>query len=79
MNSEQEEANYIKHCGEKGVESIVETLIDNAPKFDEVTTAVLKKVLAGVLEGALDNLEIARWASKCCDGPDFEDWTEEQL
>lgn len=87
---ESNEELYIKTCGERGVETIVETWLDVACPLDErdvegkFTPAVIKQ-RAG-LRTALENtvsehtteLQRAEWASMLCGGSDYESWLADQ-
>lgn len=71
--AELAEQEYIESYGECGIETIVESWLDTAPKLPHGTRMELRTELFNALM-KLSELEIAQWAAEICGNPDFETW-----
>lgn len=76
-SAERAEQEYIRLHGECGVETILDTWLDSAPKLRPVLSTALRDKLREAL-AMLSDLETAEWASMLNDGPDFEEWMGDQ-
>lgn len=76
-DSERAEHEFIRLHGQCGVETILDTWLDAAPRFKPVVSTALRDKLKEAL-AMLSDVEVAEWASILCEGPGFEEWMGDQ-
>lgn len=73
-STEQRELDYIRTCGECGIETIIDCILDReAPTLED--RFELQERLRIALS-ILSDLEAAEWAAKLCGNPGFEEWMD---
>lgn len=79
---EQLQAEYISICGEKGVDTIVDTILDGVlwlegEEYIHVRERLRLAMKNALTEARLDELDIAEIAAQCVSNPTFEQWIED--
>jgi len=75
--TEQQQAEFIRLHGEHMSETVVLTWMDDGG-LNPDKHAILKRALELTLKATLTDLELAELASRCVQGPTFEEFCEEQ-
>jgi hypothetical protein len=76
--SETAEQMYINQCGEAGMSTVLDCILDECPVSKETQTSLRQTLIAAICDAGVTDLELAEWAAKLVGNPSFEEWYGDQ-